>query len=191
MTSNNSRRAHITRDETSGVPIMLTQAIVVAIALIIGEIICAPLYVSFAPTVFPLIPWAMVAIVLAVMFSYIVGFALLWCAESFAYRMNRRFQPIVYATIGAIGFGVWTTWVIVGVMNMITAPLGAGIISGQHQTMATINGALLGLAAFFAAFTLADRIAKHRRLVIILGVITLVLAAIGAYILAMMLRTVA
>ena len=44
------------------------------------ELLCSPLYVSFAPRVFPILPWALVAMLLAVMFSYVVGFALLWCA---------------------------------------------------------------------------------------------------------------
>ena len=83
---------------------------------------------------------------LAVMFSYVVGFALLWCAESFAYRMKRKLQPVVYAVTGAIGFGVWTVWVVLGVMNMISGGLGMGTVSADHTTIAAIDGAVLGLA---------------------------------------------
>ncbi|HJE56521.1 cadmium transporter [Bifidobacterium pseudolongum] len=190
-TKQGSRRSTIEAHRESGVPIMLTQAIIVACTLCFCELLCSPLYVSFAPRVFPILPWALVAMLLAVMFSYVVGFALLWCAESFAYRMKRKLQPVVYAVTGAIGFGVWTVWAVLGIMNMISGRLGMGTVSADHTTIAAINGAVLGLASFFAAFTLGERLAKHRTVVIVLGVVSVLLAVGGGYVLAAMMHAVA
>ena len=189
-TKQSGRRSTIAAHHESGVPIMLTQAIIVACTLCFCELLCSPLYVSFAPRVFPILPWALVAMLLAVMFSYVVGFALLWCAESFAYRMKRKLQPVVYAVTGAIGFGVWTVWVVLGI-NMISGGIGMGTVSADHTTIAAINGAVLGLASFFAAFTLGERLAKHRTAVIALGVASVLLAVGGGYVLASMMHAVA
>ena len=173
-TKQGSRRSTIEAHRESGVPIMLTQAIIVACTLCFCELLCSPLYVSFAPRVFPILPWALVAMLLAVMFSYVVGFALLWCAESFAYRMKRKLQPVV-----------------LGIMNMISGRRGMGTVSADHTTIAAINGAVLGLASFFAAFTLGERLAKHRTVVIVLGVVSVLLAVGGGYVLAAMMHAVA
>lgn len=170
---------------------MLAQAVLLAAALCVGELICAPLYVGFAPKVFPPLSWAAVAMLLAVGFSYVVGFALLWCAESFAYRMKAKLQPLAYAAIGAIGFGVWTVWVVIGIMDMITGRLGMGTVTGGDLTTAAVNGALLGLASFFTAFTLGRRLARHRIAVAVIGVATVALAVFGGYVLAAMMRAVA
>ena len=37
-----------------------------------------------------LLPWATIVILIAVAFTYIVGFALLWCAEALTLRANRK-----------------------------------------------------------------------------------------------------
>lgn len=179
----------VEKDPASGVPIMLAQAVTLAATLTFCEIFCAPLTATFRPAVFALLPWAGVASLFAVMFSFVVGFALLWCAESFAYRMRRRLRPLVYATIGAISFGVWTVWVILGVRDMITARLGAGVLSAHDTTVAAVSGALLGMAAFFAAYTLGERLARHRAAVIALAAASLLVACYGGYVLAVMLHT--
>lgn len=181
----------VVKDPDSGVPIMLAQAVVLAATLTFCEIFCAPLTATFRPAVFALVPWAGVASLLAVMFAFVVGFALLWCAESFAYRMKRKLQPVVYAVTGAIGFGVWTVWVVLGIMNMISGGIGMGTVSADHTTIAAINGAVLGLASFFAAFTLGERLAKHRTAVIALGVASVLLTVGGGYVLASMMHAVA
>ncbi|MEE1295753.1 MAG: cadmium transporter [Bifidobacterium sp.] len=176
----------VARDRHTGVPVMLAQAIVLAAALALGELICCPLYVRFAPVFYPL-SWALVAILLAVAFAFVVGFALLWCAEAFAYRMRRKFQPIVYAVTGAVGFGVWTWWVVLGIMNMITGRLGLGVVNPTNTVMATAIGAILGMAAFFLAFTLGERLARHKAAMVAVCVLTVLLAIAGGFILAAML----
>ncbi|PLS28105.1 cadmium transporter [Bifidobacterium anseris] len=183
-------RAHtsVVKDQTTGVPIMLAQAVILAATLTFCEIFCSPLTATFRPAVFALVPWAGVASLFAVMFSFVVGFALLWCAESFAYRMRRRLQPLVYATIGAISFGVWTVWVILGVRNMITGRLGAGVLSSHDTTIAVVSGALLGMAAFFAAYTLGERLARHRKALIAIALAVLLIACYGGYVLFIMLH---
>ncbi|KFI65801.1 hypothetical protein [Bifidobacterium cuniculi] len=167
-------------------PLMATQAIILAAALSLGELLCCPLYAGIVP-VAPL-PWAAIAILLAVGFSYIVGFALLWCAESFAYRMKRTVQPVVYAVTGAIGFAVWTVWVVLGIVNMITARAGLGVVSHATTVMVGINGALLGMVAFFLAFTLAPRLAKRMKTMVAVAAVTVLLAIAGGVILAMVLQ---
>lgn len=87
-------------------PVMLVQAIIIAATLCVCELVCSPIYLSFTPGLFPIGSWVLVAMLLAVAFAYVVGFALLWCAESFAYRMKRKLQPVVYSLIGAVGFAV-------------------------------------------------------------------------------------
>ncbi len=177
------RYMDITKDKTSGVPIMLAQAVVLAATLTGCEIFCAPLTANLEPSVFALVPWAGVCALLAVMFAYVVGFALLWCAESFAYRMRRKLRPLVYASVGALSFGVWTVWVILGIRNMITGRLGAGVLSSHDTMLMGVNGALLGLAAFFAAYTLGERLAKHRTALIVAAAATVLIACYGGYVL--------
>lgn len=178
---------NITKNKVSGVPVMLAQAVVAALALCLGEALCSPVYVSLTrEAVFPVLPWALVACLFAVAFSYVVGFAALWCCESFAYRMKPKVQPLAYAVIGAIAFGVWTRFVIVSIMDQICASVGVGAMESGSVTLATVNGAVLGLAAFFAASTLGERFSRHRAAVIAIGVATVVLAVAGAYVLACM-----
>ena len=74
---------------------------------------------------------------------------------------------------------------------MISGRLGMGTVSADHTTIAAINGAVLGLASFFAAFTLGERLAKHRTVVIVLGVVSVLLAVGGGYVLAAMMHAVA
>ncbi|RSX55861.1 cadmium transporter [Bifidobacterium dolichotidis] len=178
----------ISKDETSGLPTMLVQAILVAVVLMIGELISAPIYVSLQPGVFPLLPWAAVAWLLAIGFAYVVGFALLWCAESFAYRLKAKAQPLIYAVIGAVSFAVWTAWVVLGIMNMIFVRVGMAPVSSQAMIPAVVNGAVLGLCAFFVAATVTPRIAKHRAAVIIMGIVTILAAALGGYVLSQMMQ---
>ncbi|MEO5505075.1 cadmium transporter, partial [Bifidobacterium animalis] len=135
-------------------PVMLVQAIIIAATLCVCELVCSPIYLSFTPGLFPIGSWVLVAMLLAVAFAYVVGFALLWCAESFAYRMKRKLQPVVYSLIGAVGFAVWTIWVVLGFMNMIAGPVLGQTVSHHDTIVAGVNGAMLGFASFFFASTL-------------------------------------
>lgn len=76
------------------IPLMLSQAIIVAGVLAVGELACSPLYFSLLKASLALIPWAMEAVFMAVAFTFVVGFALLWCAESFTLKMRERFRPV-------------------------------------------------------------------------------------------------
>ncbi|NEG69323.1 cadmium transporter [Bifidobacterium sp. BRDM6] len=163
-------------------PLMGVQAVLVAAVLCLGELICSPIYVSMSGGAFYLGSWWLLACLLAVAFSYIVGFALLWCCESFAYRMKRKVQPLVYAVVGAVGFGVWTTWVVLSIMGSILSSAGLAVASGS-TVPAAVNGAVLGLAAFFCAATLGERLAHHRVAVAIVLAVTILLAIAGAVVL--------
>ena len=83
----------------TGIPLMLSQAIIVAGVLAVGELACSPLYFSLLKASLALIPWAMEAVFMAVAFTFVVGFALLWCAESFTLKMRERFRPFAYAIV--------------------------------------------------------------------------------------------
>ena len=156
-----TQQGSVTVHEKSGMPIMLTQAIIIAATLCVCELVCAPMYVGFIPNLFPLLPWALVAMLLAVAFTYIVGFALLWCAESFAYRMKRKAQPIVYSIIGAIAFAVWTIWVVLGIMNMIAGPATGQIVSKNNTVIRLI---LLRLSAGRTRRQISQDIDRRRHL---------------------------
>ena len=82
------------------IPLMLSQAIIVAGVLAVGELACSPLYFSLLKASLALIPWAMEAVFMAVAFTFVVGFALLWCAESFTFKLKERFRRSVYAAVG-------------------------------------------------------------------------------------------
>lgn len=92
------------------IPLMLAQAIIVAGVLAIGEIACSPLYFTLMDHSLALVPWALEAAFLAVAFTFVVGFALLWCAESFTFKLKEQFRPFGYAAVGLIGYGVWSCW---------------------------------------------------------------------------------
>lgn len=176
--------------EESGMPVMLVQAIIIAATLCVCELVCSPIYLSFTPGLFPIGSWVLVAMLLAVAFTYVVGFALLWCAESFAYRMKRKLQPVVYSLIGAVGFAVWTIWVVLGFMNMIAGPVLGQTVSHHDTIVAGVNGAILGFASFFFASTLGERLAKYTKVTIVIGVVTVLLAIAGGFLFAAMYQSV-
>ena len=114
----------------TGIPLMLSQAIIVAGVLAVGELACSPLYFSLLKASLALIPWAMEAVFMAVAFTFVVGFALLWCAESFTLKMRERFRPFAYAIVGLIGYGAWSLLVFSATINS-GACHGGG--EGAHQ----------------------------------------------------------
>ena len=69
------------------IPLMLSQAIIVAGVLAVGELACSPLYFSLLKASLALIPWAMEAVFMAVAFTFVVGFALLYF-----YLKKRKFN---------------------------------------------------------------------------------------------------
>ena len=88
MTSNDTKPV-IEQPDTE-IPLMLSQATIVAAVLAVGEIVCSPLYATLMDHSLALVPWALEAVFLAVAFSFVVGFAILWCAESFTRRSFAR-----------------------------------------------------------------------------------------------------
>ena len=65
-------------------PLIFTQAVVVAVVSCLAQLLCAPVYVGLSYDSLALVPWSAIACLLAVMFSYTVGFAALWAAGRIA-----------------------------------------------------------------------------------------------------------
>jgi len=83
-----SRWTDVERVEQGALPTMLAQAVIAGTALTVGAIACSGFYLSMIGNVAALLPWATFVILIAVAFTYIVGFALLWCAEALTLRAN-------------------------------------------------------------------------------------------------------
>ena len=130
------------------IPLMLAQAIIVAGVLAIGEIACSPLYFTLMDHSLALVPWALEAAFLAVAFTFVVGFALLWCAESFTFKLKERFRPFGYAAVGLIGYGVWSLLVFTATINSILAKVGESVLTNGQVGAIALNGAALGFVAF-------------------------------------------
>lgn len=76
------------------IPLMLAQVIIVAGVLAIGEIACSPLYFTLMDHSLALVPWALEAAFLAVAFTFVVGFALLWCAGIVHFQTQGTIPPV-------------------------------------------------------------------------------------------------
>ena len=171
----------VTREAGSSLPTMLVQAIIVGAVLCIGELVCAPIYVGLSQRTLALVPWAFVACTLAVVFTYVVGFAVLWSVESLSGRMRERLVPLAYVGGGAVGFGAWSYFVFTALLNSVLDPLGLTVLSGGQQAAIGVNGAALGAAAFFMAAALAKPLSQFRTAVIAIGVVTVLFAAVGGF----------
>ena len=175
---------HITRDEESGLPTMLVQAIAAAGVLCVGEIICAPMFAGMAQNRFALAPWAAVACLLAVAFTYTVGFALLWCVESLGNRLRPSLMPVAYGVAGLLGFTIWGCAVFTAFINSMLTPLGLAELSNSQVILIGVNCAALGFAAFFLGSIAPRMLSRRKGAVIAIGVLTLVLTIFGAFALA-------
>ena len=127
MTLNDTRPV-IEQPDTE-IPLMLAQAIIVAGVLAVGEIACSPLYFTLMDHSLALVPWALEAVFLAVAFSFVVGFAILWCAESFTFKLKEKFRPFGYAVTGLIGYGVWSLLVFTATINSVLTKVGENFIA--------------------------------------------------------------
>ena len=87
------------------IPLMLSQAIIVAGVLAVGELACSPLYFSLLKASLALIPWAMEAVFMAVAFTFVVGFALLYF-----YLKKRKFNGDI-ALRYLIWYGAGRFWI--------------------------------------------------------------------------------
>ena len=182
---------NVTRDQGTGMPIMPVQAVIIAAVTCFGEIVSAPLVVGFVPGVFPVGSWALVACLFAVMFSYIVGFALLWCVESFTVRMRERFRPIASTLVGAVFYAVWGLLVIASITNSIAAAVAGEVMTNAEMIAMAVNSLCIGGIAFLAASLGAPLLARHKAVVIVAAVVTVALAAVGGWMLFGMVRAVA
>ena len=165
---------------------MLVQAVVVASVLCVGEFVCAPIYVELSHRSLAMVPWAFSACLLAVAFTYTVGFALLWAVESLAGKIRAKFLPLAYAAGGLLGFAGWCLYVFTSLLNSILEPLGLPMLTSGQQVAIGINGAALGVAAFFLAAVLAKSLSGRKATVLVMGVFTLIFAGLGAFFLVSM-----
>ena len=173
------------------IPLMLSQAIIVAGVLAVGELACSPLYFSLLKASLALIPWAMEAVFMAVAFTFVVGFvgfALLWCAESFTLKMRERFRPFAYAIVGLIGYGVWSLLVFSATINSVLAMVGESVLTNGQIGAIALNGAALGLVAFLFAKLLDVKLGNRKTTAIIMLVVEVAAAIIGLIIMILMFR---
>ena len=166
------------------IPLMLSQAIIVAGVLAVGELACSPLYFSLLKASLALIPWAMEAVFMAVAFTFVVGFALLWCAESFTLKMRERFRPFAYAIVGLIGYGVWSLLVFSATINSVLAMVGESVLTNGQIGAIALNGAALG----FVAKLLDVKLGNRKTTAIIMLVVEVAAAIIGLIIMILMFR---
>lgn len=160
------------------IPLMLAQVIIVAGVLAIGEIACSPLYFTLMDHSLALVPWALEAAFLAVAFTFVVGFALLWCAESFTFKLKERFRPFGYAAVGLIGYGVWSLLVFTATINSILAKVGESVLTNGQVGAIALNGAALGFVAFLSQ-TARRQTRQSQTVAIILLIAEIVIAIIG------------
>ena len=171
-----SRWTDVERVEQGALPTMLAQAVIAGTALTVGAIACSGFYLSMIGNVAALLPWATIVILIAVAFTYIVGFALLWCAEALTLRANDKLKPWLYGVVGLIGYGVF---VMSAMMNTLNQPLNGVVLSNGDVMALTVNYAVFGFIAFLLAQAYAPKIATKKGLTIGLMVVQIVLAIIG------------
>ena len=176
-----SRWTDVERVEQGALPTMLAQAVIAGTALTVGAIACSGFYLSMIGNVAALLPWATIVILIAVAFTYIVGFALLWCAEALTLRANDKLKPWLYGVIGLIGYVVMSA-----MMNTLNQPLNGVVLSNGDVMALTVNYAVFGFIAFLLAQAYAPKIATKKGLTIGLMVVQIVLAIIGIIVLVMM-----
>ncbi|NEG55712.1 cadmium transporter [Bifidobacterium platyrrhinorum] len=170
---------HVDKDTTTGLPIMLAQNIIVGAALTVGAIACSGFYLTMIGNVASLVPWALVVTFVAVAYTYVVGFAILWCVESFTLRMRDKFKPVAYGVIGAIGYGVWGLFVMTSVMNSLDQPLNGVVLSNGDVVAITVNYAVFGFIATMLGQAHATKLAARSKTAIGLLVAQIALAALG------------
>ncbi|MBW3095214.1 cadmium transporter [Bifidobacterium sp. 64T4] len=182
-----SNRSDVEKTTTNGeLPIMPTQAIIIGTVLAIGAISCSGFYLSMLGGSVALVPWMCVVLFVAVAFTYVVGFALLWCAESFTLRMKERFRALAYGVVGFIGYGVWGLLVMTSLMNSIGQPLNGVVLSNGSVLAVALNYAVFGFLAFMLGQLLAPKLCVKKPLAFGLLAAQIVLAVFGLIAMVMM-----
>lgn len=186
-----SRWTEVERVEQGALPTMLSQAVIVGTALTVGAIACSGFYLNMiadpktGSPVVALVPWMVVTVFIAVVFSYVVGFALLWCAESFTNRMKDTFKPWAYAVVGLIGYAIWGMFVMGTTMNSLDQAVNGVVLANQDILAVTANYAVFGFIAFLLAQAYGAKLATRKTAVIVLLVVQIVLAVLGGIVLFM------
>lgn len=176
-----SSRIQEPRPTGESAPVMVAQNVIAAAVLCIGEVIAAPLYMIIVHGGIALVPWMMVACMLAVAFCATAGFALLWLAQSLVSRMSGVHAVVVYAVTGFVGFGLWGFLVVVSLIDSLTVAQGlAALVAGQALSVA-FNSAVWGFLGYGGAQAVGERFARHRRAVYVTGAVLVIVAAVGLF----------
>lgn len=181
-----SRWTDVERVEQGALPTMLAQAVIVGTVLSVGAIACSGFYLSMIGNVAAPVPWMAVVVLVAVAFTYVIGFALLWCAEAFTGRMQSKFKPWAYGVVGLIGYGIWGLFVMSATMNSLNQPLNGVVLPNSDVMALTVNYAVFGFIAFLLAQAYASKLATKKGLTIGLLIAQIVLAVIGIIVMIMM-----
>lgn len=181
-----SNWSDVEKTTAGGLPTMPTQAIIIGTVLGIGAISCSGFYLSMMGGNVALVPWMCVMLAVAVIFTYVVGFALLWCAESFTLRMRAKFKPLAYGVVGLIGFGVWGLLVGTSLLNSIGQPLNGVVLSNGDVFAITLNYAVFGFLAFMLGQVFAPKLCTRKPLALALLAVQVVLAVFGVVAMVMM-----
>ena len=176
----------VEKTTNDGLPVMPTQAIIIGTVLAVGAISCSGFYLSMLGGGVALVPWMCVTPAVAVVFTYVVGFALLWCAESFTLRMKARFRPLVYGVVGFIGYGVWGLLVMTSMMNSIGQPLNGVVLANGDVLAVALNYAVFGFLAFLLGQVLAPKLRTRKPLAFGLLAVQIALAVFGLIAMVMM-----
>ena len=181
-----SRWTDVERVEQGALPTMLAQAVIVGTVLTVGAIACSGFYLAMIGNVAALLPWMTIVVLVAVAFAYIVGFALLWCAEALTMRAKDRIKPWLYGGVGLIGYGIWGMFVMSAMMNSLNQPLNGTVLPNSDVMALAVNYAVFGFIAFLLAQAYAPKIATRKGLTIGLMAVQIVLAVIGIIVMVMM-----
>ena len=181
-----SRWTDVERVEQGALPTMLAQAVIAGTALTVGAIACSGFYLSMIGNVAALLPWATIVILIAVAFTYIVGFALLWCAEALTLRANDKLKPWLYGVVGLIGYGVWGRFVMSTMMNTLSQPLNGVVLSNSDVMALTVNYAVFGFLSFLLGQVLAPKLRTRKPLAFGLLAVQIALAVFGLIAMVMM-----
>lgn len=157
-----SRWTDVERVDEGALPTMLAQAVIAGTSLTIGAIACSGFYLSMIGNVVALLPWVTVMVLIAVAFSYVVGFALLWCSEALTMRMKDAFKPWTYGVVGLLGYGIWGMFVMSAMMNSLNQPLNGVVLANGDVIALTVNYAVFGFIAFLLAQAYAPKIATKK-----------------------------
>lgn len=186
-----SRWTAVDRVDQGALPTMFAQAVIVGTALTVGAIACSGFYLTMiadpttnAPVV-ALVPWMTVTVLIAAIFTYVVGFALLWCAEAFTNRMKDKFKPWAYAVIGLIGYGIWGMFVMSSTMNSLNQSLNGVVLANSDIAALTVNYAVFGFIAFLLAQAYGTKLSTKKPVAFALLAVQVVLAVLGIIVMVM------